>query len=98
MFVYVTTKFATAFKKIESLDFLNTQFFLNMQFFTIIKLSANSALNINTGYEFRNWYYVTANVKLFKSFNLKLVCFDTGCFLILINKVFFNKTSPGLFN
>ena len=91
---YVTTRSATAFKKIESLDFLNAQSFLNMQFFTIIKLSANSALNISTGYEFRNWYYVTANVKLFKSFNLKLVYFDTDCFLILINKAFLVKQAP----
>ena len=65
-----------------------------MQFFTIIKLSVNSALNININYEFRNWYYVTAYVKLFKSFNLKLVYFDIGCSLILINKVFLIKQAP----
>ena len=65
-----------------------------MQFFTIIKSSANSVLNINTSYEFRNWHYVTANVKLFKSFNLKLVYFNTGCFLLLINKAFLVKQAP----
>ena len=65
-----------------------------MQFSTIIKLSANSALNIGTGYGFRNWHYVTINVKLFKSSNLKPVCLDTGCFLTLINRAFLIKQAP----
>ena len=60
----------------------------------IMKSSANSALDIGTGYGFRNWHYVTAKFKLSTTAKSEPVCLDTGCSLTLVDRAFLTTQAP----
>ena len=51
----------------------------------VVTSSANPATNTETGYGFRNWHYITAEIKLAPDMPLKAVCLDTGCSVTLID-------------
>jgi hypothetical protein len=60
----------------------------------IVELSVNSSCDISTGYRFRTWHYVTADVRLVRSATLEPVCLDTGCSLSLVDRAWLKKTAP----
>ena len=57
----------------------------------IIKSIVNSFLDTGSGFGFKNWYYITAGIKLFKNGAIEQVYFNINCFFILVNKVFLKK-------
>ena len=51
----------------------------------VVTLSANPATDTETGYNFRNWHYIMAEVKLAPDMPLEAVCLNTECSVTLID-------------
>ena len=60
----------------------------------VVKSTANSQLNTGTGFGFRNWHYITIDVKLQPEAALEPVCVDTGCSLTLIDRAWLLSQAP----
>ena len=60
----------------------------------VIHSSANSILDIGTGFGFRNWHYITINVSLQPQASAEPVCLDTGCSLSIVDKTWLMLRAP----
>ena len=48
----------------------------------------------NPGYGFRNWHYIEFSLQLSRNSPLSTICYDTGCTMSLVNKVFLKEQCP----
>jgi len=62
----------------------------------VVTISVNARSDTGTGYSFRTYRYITANIRLGPDLADTLVCLDTGCNMTLVDRNWLKTELPAL--